>query len=324
MDDGATRPVYYENRVVNLSLDEETLAKLDAEFDTLEEEGATEAQLRKAKQELSRLEVLLGDDDTIDSLARDIIKHYEENRAQELTGKAMIVAYSRQIAIKLYKKMLQLRPEWTEKVKVVMSSSNKDPEEWADIIGNEKYKEELARKFKDDKSEMKIAIVRDMWLTGFDVPSLATMYVYKPMRGHNLMQAIARVNRVFPEKEGGLIVDYIGIAQALRSAMSAYTQRDRNRFGDPNIARTAMVTWQEEVEICRDKLHNFYYGDFFSGSDAVKADIIKMAVNFLADPKKKETDRPEFVEHSRRLHNATTLCRSLLTNEQNSTAAGRK
>ncbi|MDY5361292.1 MAG: DUF3387 domain-containing protein, partial [Sodaliphilus sp.] len=218
--------------------------------------------------------------------------------------------------IKLYKKMLQLRPEWTEKVKVVMSSSNKDPEEWADIIGNEKYKEELARKFKDDKSEMKIAIVRDMWLTGFDVPSLATMYVYKPMRGHNLMQAIARVNRVFPEKEGGLIVDYIGIAQALRSAMNAYTQRDRNRFGDPDIARTARVTWQEEVEICRDKLHNFYYADFFSGSDAVKADIIKMAVNFLADPKKIDTDRPEFVEHSRRLHNATTLCRSLLTNEQ--------
>ena len=316
VDDGATRPVYYENRVVNLSLDEETLAKLDAEFDTLEAEGATEAQLRKAKQELSRLEVLLGDDDTIDSLARDIVKHYEENRAQELTGKAMIVAYSRQIAIKLYKKMLQLRPEWTEKVKVVMSSSNKDPEEWADIIGNEKYKEELARKFKDDKSEMKIAIVRDMWLTGFDVPSLATMYVYKPMRGHNLMQAIARVNRVFPEKEGGLIVDYIGIAQALRSAMNAYTNRDRNRFGDPNIARTAMVTWQEEVEICRDKLHNFSYGDFFSGTDAVKADIIKMAVNFLADPKKIDTDRPEFVEHSRRLHNATTLCRSLLTNEQ--------
>ena len=147
----------------------------------------------------------------------------------------MIVALTRPIAIKIYRKILELRPGWTEKVKVVMSGSNQDPEDWQQIIGNEAYKKELARKFKDDDDPMKIAIVRDMWLTGFDVPSLATMYVYKPMSGHNLMQAIARVNRVFPGKEGGLIVDYVGIAQALKSAMQQYTNRDRHRFGDRQI-----------------------------------------------------------------------------------------
>lgn len=134
-----------------------------------------------------------------------------------------------------------------------MSGSNQDPEDWQPIIGNEAYKKELARKFKDNDDEMKIAIVRDMWLTGFDVPSLATMYVYKPMSGHNLMQAIARVNRVFPGKEGGLIVDYVGIAQALKSAMQQYTNRDRRRFGDPDIAKTARLKWKEEMEICRDQ-----------------------------------------------------------------------
>lgn len=235
VDDGATRPVYYESRVVNLRLDDDTMKLLNDEFDHLGDEGATEEQIRKAKQEHSRLEVLLGEDATIDTLTRDIVHHYEDNRAQELTGKAMIVALTRPIAIKIYRKILELRPGWTEKVKVVMSGSNQDPEDWQQIIGNEAYKKELARKFKDDDDPMKIAIVRDMWLTGFDVPSLATMYVYKPMSGHNLMQAIARVNRVFPGKEGGLIVDYVGIAQALKSAMQQYTNRDRHRFGDRQI-----------------------------------------------------------------------------------------
>ena len=209
VDDGATRPVYYESRVVNLKLDDNAMKLLDDEFDHLSDDGATEEQIKKAKQEHSRLEVLLGEDATIDALVRDIIDHYEQNRAQELTGKAMIVALTRTIAIKIYRKMLELRPDWTEKVKVVMSGSNQDPADWQSIIGNENYKKELARKFKDNDDPMKIAIVRDMWLTGFDVPSLATMYVYKPMSGHNLMQAIARVNRVFPGKEGGLIVDYV-------------------------------------------------------------------------------------------------------------------
>lgn len=274
VDDGATRPVYYESRVVNLRLDDDTMKLLNDEFDHLGDEGATEEQIRKAKQEHSRLEVLLGEDATIDTLTRDIVHHYEDNRAQELTGKAMIVALTRPIAIKIYRKILELRPGWTEKVKVVMSGSNQDPEDWQQIIGNEAYKKELARKFKDDDDPMKIAIVRDMWLTGFDVPSLATMYVYKPMSGHNLMQAIARVNRVFPGKEGGLIVDYVGIAQALKSAMQQYTNRDRHRFGDPDIAKTALLKWREEMEVCRDQLHGFDYTGFFAQDNTKRAAAI--------------------------------------------------
>lgn len=311
VDDGATRPVYYESRVVNLRLDDDTMKLLNDEFDHLGDEGATEEQIRKAKQEHSRLEVLLGEDATIDTLTRDIVHHYEDNRAQELTGKAMIVALTRPIAIKIYRKILELRPGWTEKVKVVMSGSNQDPEDWQQIIGNEAYKKELARKFKDDDDPMKIAIVRDMWLTGFDVPSLATMYVYKPMSGHNLMQAIARVNRVFPGKEGGLIVDYVGIAQALKSAMQQYTNRDRHRFGDPDIAKTALLKWREEMEVCRDQLHGFDYTGFFAQDNTKRAAAITAGANYLSAPALLQKKK-DFMEHSALLHNATTLCRSLL------------
>ena len=315
VDDGATRPVYYESRVVNLRLDDDTMKLLNDEFDHLGDEGATEEQIRKAKQEHSRLEVLLGEDATIDTLTRDIVHHYEDNRAQELTGKAMIVALTRPIAIKIYRKILELRPGWTEKVKVVMSGSNQDPEDWQQIIGNEAYKKELARKFKDDDDPMKIAIVRDMWLTGFDVPSLATMYVYKPMSGHNLMQAIARVNRVFPGKEGGLIVDYVGIAQALKSAMQQYTNRDRHRFGDPDIAKTALLKWREEMEVCRDQLHGFDYTGFFAQDNTQRAAAITAGANYLSAPALLQKKK-DFMEHSALLHNATTLCRSLLDERQ--------
>ena len=315
VDDGATRPVYYESRVVNLRLDDDTMKLLNDEFDHLGDEGATEEQIRKAKQEHSRLEVLLGEDATIDTLTRDIVHHYEDNRAQVLTGKAMIVALTRPIAIKIYRKILELRPGWTEKVKVVMSGSNQDPEDWQQIIGNEAYKKELARKFKDDDDPMKIAIVRDMWLTGFDVPSLATMYVYKPMSGHNLMQAIARVNRVFPGKEGGLIVDYVGIAQALKSAMQQYTNRDRHRFGDPDIAKTALLKWREEMEVCRDQLYGFDYTGFFAQDNTKRAAAITAGANYLSAPALLQKKK-DFMEHSALLHNATTLCRSLLDERQ--------
>lgn len=320
VDDGATRPVYYESRVVNLKLDDNAMKLLDDEFDHLSDDGATEEQIKKAKQEHSRLEVLLGEDATIDALVRDIIDHYEQNRANLLTGKAMIVALTRPIAIKIYRKMLELRPDWTEKVKVVMSGSNQDPEDWQKIIGNETYKKELAAKFKKDDDPMKIAIVRDMWLTGFDVPSLATMYVYKPMSGHNLMQAIARVNRVFEandgeKKEGGLIVDYVGIAQALKAAMKQYTNRDQRRFGDPDIAKTALLKWREEIEICRDLLHGFDYTGFFESDNTKRALAITGGANFLSSPAKDQAKK-NFMEHSAMLHNATTLCRSLLSDKQ--------
>lgn len=309
--DGATRPVYYESRVINLNLNEEALKKLDDEFDQLASEGATEEQINKARQDNSGLREILCHPDTIASLCADIVKHYEENRQHELTGKAMIVAYNKDAAVKIYRKLLEMRPEWTEKVHVVASAANTDNPDWADVIQPKKNKEYAALFKAEDDSPMKIAIVVDMWLTGFDVPSLATMYVYKPMKGHNLMQAIARVNRVFPEKEGGLIVDYVGIAQALKQAMQDYTNRDRKQFGDPDINKTAKVKFQEKLEICRDLLHGFNYEGFYEGSDPERAKLIKGGVNFLLAPDKADRLK-DYIKESQLLHNALTLCRSLI------------
>lgn len=313
--DHATVPVYYESRVINLKLDDATLQLIDKEYEILEQEGAEPQQIEKSKRDLSHLEELLGAEETIDSLVNDILDHYENYRAQELTGKAMIVAYSRPIAIKIYKRIMELRPSWTEKVKCVMTSGNNDPEDWHDIIGNKQYKQELAKKFKDDNDPMKIAIVVDMWLTGFDVPSLATMYVYKPMSGHNLMQAIARVNRVFAGKEGGLVVDYIGIAQALKQAMKFYSTNDRKKFGDPDIKTTALKKFQEELEICRDLMHGFDYSDFRNASDLKRAEIIKGATNFMLAVDMIEK-KNEYMKHASLLHQSITLCRSLLNEDQ--------
>lgn len=227
VQDGATRPVYYESRVIKLKLDDKILAQIDAEYDILAQ-NADEEVIEKSKHELGKMEEILGHEKTINSLVDDILEHYENERQYQLTGKAMIVAYSRSIAMKIYNRILELRPQWAgtkrvvstlrqssgtagsttatgaastvelpgddARIAVVMTESNKDPEEWRAVIGNKTHKQELATRFKDNDSPLKIAIVVDMWLTGFDVPSLATMYVYKPMEGYNLMQAIARVN----------------------------------------------------------------------------------------------------------------------------------
>ena len=315
VNDGATRPVYYESRVIKLKLNDEVLAQIDAEYDRLREEGASEADLEANKKEMSHMDALLGNDATINDLVNDIITHYEDNRQHICCGKAMLVAYSRPIAMKIYKRILELRPEWTEKVKVVMTSGNQDPEEWADIIGGKAYKKELAKKFKDENDPMKIAIVVDMWLTGFDVPSLATMYVYKPMKDHNLMQAIARVNRVFPEKAGGLIVDYVGIAAALKDAMKRYTKRDQNNYGNNDIKEKAYSEFKEKLEICRDLLHGYDYSKFHHGSPAERAQMIKGAVNFMIAPEKADACK-DFIKNASLLRQAVTLCRSLLVEEE--------
>lgn len=315
VNDGATRPVYYESRVIKLKLNDEVLAEIDAEYDRLRAEGASEADLEQNKKEMSHMDALLGNDATINDLVNDIISHYEDNRQFVCCGKAMVVAYSRPIAMKIYKRILALRPHWTEKVKVVMTGGNQDPEEWADIIGGKAYKKELAKKFKDENDPMKIAIVVDMWLTGFDVPSLATMYVYKPMQGHNLMQAIARVNRVFPEKAGGLIVDYVGIAAALKEAMRRYTKRDQNNYGNNNIKEKAYSEFKENLEICRELLHGYDYSGFHHGKPAERALLIKGGVNFMIAPAKTEECK-EFIKHAALLQKAVTLCRSLLVEEE--------
>ena len=321
VEDGATRPVYYESRVVKLNLDEDTLKIIDDEYDLMAS-NADEVVIEKSKKKLGQMEAILGNDSTIDSLVNDIIYHYEENREHLLTGKAMIVAYSRPIAMKIYEKILELRPRWKqeEKVAVVMTSGNKDPEEWHAIIGNKAHKEELAKKFKDNSSSLKIAIVVDMWLTGFDVPSLATMYVYKPMRGHNLMQAIARVNRVFGDKEGGLVVDYIGIAGALKQAMNDYTTRDKKNYGDMNIVDMAYPKFLEKLSVCQDLFYGYDYSLFKTGTELQRAKVISGAVNFIIDPVREE-DKDIFVKEALLMHQALSLCSSIVDEEKRFEAA---
>jgi type I restriction enzyme R subunit len=349
VEDGATRPVYYESRVIHLKLDEDILRMIDAEYDIMAVNAEPYA-IEKSKRELGRMESILGADQTITALCEDIVAHYEENREHELTGKAMIVAYSRTIAMRIYEKMLEIRPDWTEKVGVVMTSSNKDDENWGAIIGNKRHKEEMAKKFKDNDDPLKIAIVVDMWLTGFDVPSLATMYVYKPMAGHNLMQAIARVNRVYKNKEGGLVVDYVGIAGALKQAMNDYTNRDKQNYGEQDIAKTALPKFIEKLEVCRDLFHGFDYSGFMkeTATDLSRAKAITGGLNFMTavgaptrsakeinsyyylHPKAADisagygnmTNRKEaFIKEAMLLRQALSLCRSLVTQKQRYEAA---
>ena len=319
VEDGATRPVYYESRVIKLHLDQNTLALIDATYDALEQQSDA-ATIEKSKKMLGQMESVLGAESTIQSLCEDIVNHYEKYRANLLTGKAMIVAYSRPIAMKIYRKLLELRPTWNEKIGVVMTGGNNDPEDWKEIIGTKSHKEELARKFKDNDDPMKIAIVVDMWLTGFDVPSLATMYVYKPMHGYNLMQAIARVNRVFKDKEGGLIVDYVGIASALKAAMKEYTKRDQSRYGDMDIAKVAYPKFQEKLQVCKDLLHGFDFSGFIGGSPLMMAKLVTGGVNFVLDakaPKRKDL----FLREALLLKQSHSLCSSMTTEQERHEAA---
>lgn len=308
--DGATTPVYYESRVVKLKLDESTLRMIDNEYDAMADYADSEV-IEKSKREVATLDAILGNDSTIDSLVKDIINHYENYRENLLTGKAMIVAYSREIAIKIYNKILELRPQWDKKVKVVMTESNKDPEEWRAIIGNKSHRKALAEEFKDDNSDMKIAIVVDMWLTGFDVQSLSTMYIYKPMKGYNLMQTIARVNRVFAGKEGGLIVDYVGIISALKQAMKDYTVRDKENYGDMDISHSAYPKFLEKLSICKDLFYGYDYSKFVNGTNLERSKAVSGAVNFILDVSK-EKELKNFVKEALLLHQALSLCSSIV------------
>lgn len=329
VEDGATRPVYYESRVIKLKLDDKVLAQIDAEYSALAN-NADEEVIEKSKHELGKMEEILGHEKTINSLVDDILNHYENERQYLYTGKAMIVAYNRSIAMKIFNRILELRPSWAgttsqvtvgskqitvpgddARIAVVMTESNKDPEEWRAIIGNKHRKQELASRFKDNNSPLKIAIVVDMWLTGFDVPSLATMYVYKPMEGYNLMQAIARVNRVFKDKEGGLVVDYVGIASALKQAMNDYTVRDRKNYGEMDVAKRAFPKFQEKLEICRNLFFGYDYTPFYEGSDLQRGMTISGAVNFIVAPDKEE-QKQSFIKEALMLKQALSLCSSMV------------
>ena len=345
--DGATRPVYYESRVIKLKLDDKVLSQIDAEYDYLAQ-NADEEVIEKSKHELGKMEEILGHEKTINSLVDDILEHYENERQYLYTGKAMIVAYNRSIAMKIFKRILELRPSWAgtlkknfqqtqtsvsvgelveptvpgddAKIALVMTESNKDPEEWRAFIGNKKYKQELAIRFKDNSSPLKIAIVVDMWLTGFDVPSLATMYVYKPMESYNLMQAIARVNRVFKDKEGGLVVDYVGIANALKQAMNDYTVRDKNNYGEMDVTKKAYPKFQEKLEICQNLFYGYDYSDFYDGSDLQRGKTITGAVNFIMSVEKEE-EKQCFIKEALMLKQSLSLCSSMVKEKMRMEAA---
>lgn len=308
--DNATVPIYYENRVAKLKLDEEVLKEIDDEYNYIVENDEADAEtVNKSKEELAKLETVIGSQDRLDILSKDIIEHYEQ-RADILNGKAMIVCMTRKIAINLYKEILNKRPDWNNKIKVVLTDNNNDPTEWHEIVGNKKYRDDLAIEFKNEDSELKIVIVVDMWLTGFDVPDLATMYIDKPMRGHNLMQAIARVNRVYKDKEAGLIVDYIGIGADLRNALNEYTNRDRDKV--PDIT-AAYVIVKEKLEIMRDFFYGFNYEPFFSSSNQLRLKTLSDGINYVLE--KDEEERKDFITEATVLSQAETLARTILDDQ---------
>lgn len=317
VEDEATRPVFYESRVVALKLDQGILAKVDDEYEKLTERANAET-IDASKRDFANLDSVLGAPEVIDALCHDIVEHYETNRAHELTGKAMIVAYSRPAAMAIYQRICELRPAWKEegKLGVVMTMGNQDPEWWFDVMGNKAHVKEMARRFKDDTDPLKIVIVVDMWLTGFDVPSLATMYVYKPMRGYNLMQAIARVNRVYKDKAGGLVVDYVGIANALKRAMKDYTKRDQKKYGDMDIGKTAYPKFLEKLAVCRDKMFGFNYSEFLTTESAARrSELITGGVNHVLAPSDEDTAR-DFVEQAGVMLKAYGLAKSRATDVQ--------
>ena len=305
VEDGATVPIYYENRTAKLKLNEKVLQKIDEEYASIAAES-TEIEIEKSKADLTSIEAVVGSPKRLNMLADDIIAHYED-RQYVLTGKAMVVCMTRRIAISLYKLLLQKRPDWDKKVKVVLTDNNKDPEEWHDIIGNKAYRDSLMVEFKNIESDFKIAIVVDMWLTGFDVPSMATMYIDKPMKGHTLMQAIARVNRVYKDKEAGLIVDYIGMAADLKSALKQYTKRDQDKVPDLEVAYSIAMA---KLEIMRDFFYTFDYSAFFGDSDTQRLKTIAEGVDFALEFE--EEEKKDFLVEATALSQAETLCRSML------------
>jgi type I restriction enzyme R subunit len=275
VEDGTTVKIYYESRVARLNLPESERPVVDGTYDEITEFQEV-TQKERLKSKWARLEALAGSENRIKSIARDMVAHYEQ-RQQGMFGKAMFVVMSRRIAIDLYKAIVELRPDWHSdedsegKIKIVMTGTASDPEEWQPFIGTKRRREYFAKRMKDLNDPLQIVIVRDMWLTGFDVPSMSTMYIDKPMKGHNLMQAIARVNRVFRDKPGGLIVDYIGIADMLKTALQQYTESDRQTAGiDTDQAVDYML---ERLDLIHDLLHGHDYGKFNSvkASDRMRA-----------------------------------------------------
>jgi type I restriction enzyme, R subunit len=258
--DGATVPIYYESRLAKLELKASERPNIDPEFEELTE-GEEVERKEKLKTKWAQLEAIVGFENRVKIIARDFVAHFEE-RLGAMDGKAMIVCMSRRICVDLYRELVALRPEWHDvedekgALKVVMTGSAADPADWQPHIRNKPRREALANRFRDASDPFRIVMVRDMWLTGFDAPSLHTMYIDKPMRGHGLMQAIARVNRVFTDKPGGLVVDYLGLADELKQALATYTESGGS--GQTAIDQSeAVAVMLEKYEICLGLFHGF-------------------------------------------------------------------
>ena len=307
VEDGATVPIYYESRLAKIELDESEKPRLDEEFEEITEAEEEELSKQKLKSKWASLEALVGAEKRINLVAKDLVEHFER-RQEALFGKAMIVCMSRRICVEMYKAITRLRPEWHSdddmkgKIKVVMTGSASDPKEWQVHIRNKAARDALARRFKDPDDELQIVIVRDMWLTGFDVPCLHTLYVDKPMSGHNLMQAIARVNRVFRDKPGGLVVDYLGLADSLKRALATYAESGgRGRAAIDQAEAVAIM--KEKYEVVRGILHGFDYLPLLSAETAERMQGIAEAMEFIL----KEDGKKRFLQAFTALSRAFAL-----------------
>lgn len=285
VEDGATVPIYYESRLARIELDEDEKPRIDAEIEALfddDEENIAE----RAKQKWSTVEALVGSDKRLKQVAEDLVRHFED-RIAALDGKAMMVCMSRRICIAMYDEIVKLRPDWhgdddnAGSIKIVMTGAASDPLDWQKHIGNKTRRDLLAKRARDPNDPLRIVIVRDMWLTGFDAPSMHTMYIDKPMRGHGLMQAIARVNRVFRDKPAGLIVDYIGVAQNLKSALAQYSKPDQDKTGIDQKQAAAVLL--EKFEIVRDMFHGFDYKTGLYGKPGERLVMMAAAIEWILD-----------------------------------------
>lgn len=307
--DGSTVPIMYESRMARVGLNQKILDEIDDYYNMLEtEEGVEEYKIAESKKAMATMKQIIEDPDRLEMIVKDIISHYEEIETS-VANKVMVVAYSRQSAYTMYKKFLELRPEWQNKVNMIITSNNKDDEEMQKAIGSKINKKQLEIDFKDMESDFKIAIVVDMWLTGFDVPGLGTMYVDKPMKAHNLMQAIARVNRVYKDKTGGLIVDYIGLKRWLLDALKTYTQRDQGKIVDNS---ELVKVLNDKVELIRDLFNGFYYGHFATTTDADKYEIIMAGANWML---KTDEIRKAFMKYSYDVKSLYALCTGAISKD---------
>ena len=319
VEDGTTVKIFYESRIARLNLSDDYDGYIDDEFEEITE-YQEEVEKEKQKRKWARLEAIVGSKERVDMIAKDIVNHFEERQyANESgVGKVMIVAMSRRIAVELYNAVIKLRPYWHDddllkgKIKVVMTSSSSDPDSWGIHKTTKSDRDTLSKRMKDNNDDLEIVIVRDMWLTGFDVPSLHTMYIDKPMRGHNLMQAIARVNRVFREKQGGLIVDYIGLADKLKEALTQYTERDQKTAGvDTDVAVSIML---EKLDLIKEILHNHDYSHFFGDRKSDKLKAIVETIDYIIGLR--ENRKKDYIQNVTELSRAYSLCATTETAEK--------